>query len=309
MRALLVRSSWLVSPAQRWQAFCTFAVAFLVVSPAAWAGGQDAKERAAKRACLSGDYAKGVALLSDLYIDTDDPTYIFNQGRCFEQNGRYQDAITRFREYLRKIQDAGHHGDPSTERHIADCEALLAKERGQAPKDATPASPPIESETSRPAKKTVELPPLVAPEPPSAPAPISSQAAPLPAPPTPASQPESEVTSTAAGARPGSGLRVIGIVGMGLGVAAIATGAVLAVKANDVASELEASPTSYERGKESTRSRYATLSNVGYAVGGACVVGGAVLYYLGWRAGHSASMALVPAFTSASAGAVVQGAF
>jgi hypothetical protein len=104
-------------------------------------------------------------------------------------------------------------------------------------------------------------------------------------------------------------LRVIGIVGMGLGVAGIATGALLAVKANNLASELEASPTSYERSKESTRSSYATFSNVGYAVGASCVAGGAVLYYLGWRAGHSASVALVPAFTSASASVVVQGAF
>ena len=46
-------------------------------------------------ACLSGDYTKGVAILSELFVDTKDPTYLFNQGRCFEQNRRYDDAIAR----------------------------------------------------------------------------------------------------------------------------------------------------------------------------------------------------------------------
>jgi hypothetical protein len=32
-------------------------------------------------ACLSGDYTKGVAILSELFVDTKDPTYLFNQGR------------------------------------------------------------------------------------------------------------------------------------------------------------------------------------------------------------------------------------
>jgi hypothetical protein len=61
-----------------------------------------AQERAARKACLKGDYGKGVDILADLFVDTKDPTYIFNQGRCFEQNRRYEDAIGRFEEYLRR---------------------------------------------------------------------------------------------------------------------------------------------------------------------------------------------------------------
>jgi hypothetical protein len=45
----------------------------------------DAKARAAKTACLAGDYAKGVAILSELYVSTNDPVHIFNQGRCFNR--------------------------------------------------------------------------------------------------------------------------------------------------------------------------------------------------------------------------------
>jgi hypothetical protein len=64
----------------------------LLVGPFARAAGKKPKElpagkagqeRAARKACLSGDYAKGVEILSDLFIDTKDPVYLFNQGRCF----------------------------------------------------------------------------------------------------------------------------------------------------------------------------------------------------------------------------------
>src|SRR5207248_8292829 len=62
----------------------------------------DARELQAKEACLGGHPDKGIELLAQLYAETNDPTYIYNQGRCFEQNGRPADAVTRFREYLRK---------------------------------------------------------------------------------------------------------------------------------------------------------------------------------------------------------------
>src|SRR5450631_2643141 len=63
---------------------------------------QDARELQAKEACLGGHPDKGIELLAQLYAETNDPTYIYNQGRCFEQNGKASDALTRFREYLRK---------------------------------------------------------------------------------------------------------------------------------------------------------------------------------------------------------------
>ena len=68
-----MRSSWL------W--VCLLAP--LLVAGQARAARVDARERAAKKACLTGDAAKGVEILADLFIDTDDATYIFNQGRCF----------------------------------------------------------------------------------------------------------------------------------------------------------------------------------------------------------------------------------
>jgi hypothetical protein len=60
----------------------------LFATGSARAGGIDARERQAKRACMLGDTKKGVEILTDLYLDTSDATYIFNQGRCYEQNGQ-----------------------------------------------------------------------------------------------------------------------------------------------------------------------------------------------------------------------------
>ncbi|MBN2576269.1 MAG: hypothetical protein JXP73_17035 [Deltaproteobacteria bacterium] len=102
--------------------------ALLLTTRAGQAQSIDAKERTAKKACLAGDFAKGVAILSELYVSTDDPTYIFNQGRCFEQNRRYEDAIARFQEYLRVGKRLSKLDKTTAQTHIADCESLLAKQ-------------------------------------------------------------------------------------------------------------------------------------------------------------------------------------
>ena len=52
---------------------------------------------------MLGDSKKGVEILADLYLNTNDPNYIYNQGRCFEQNGENEKAILRFQEYQRKV--------------------------------------------------------------------------------------------------------------------------------------------------------------------------------------------------------------
>ena len=66
---------------------------------------QSATEKAAKKACATGDFAKGVDLLADLYVESNDISWVYNQGRCYQQNNRWEQAISRFREYLRKAKD------------------------------------------------------------------------------------------------------------------------------------------------------------------------------------------------------------
>jgi hypothetical protein len=102
---------------------------------------------------------------------------------------------------------------------------------------------------------------------------------------------------------------VTGAITFGVGVAGVAAGLGLALAANHLAGELEASPSSYQRSKERTRASYASASTIGYAAGAACVAGGVLLYYLGWRQGRVSSATVEPMLSAQTAGALLQVAF
>lgn len=100
----------------------------LAAMPASADDGVETRERAARTACLSGDYGKGVALLSELFVDRRNPTYIFNQGRCFEQNRRYEDAIARFNEYLLVGKNLSAEERADADARIAACKEAAASQ-------------------------------------------------------------------------------------------------------------------------------------------------------------------------------------
>jgi len=253
----------------------------LLVTRLGHAGSSEEKERAARMACLSGDSAKGVAILTELFIDTKDSTYIFNQARCFEQGLRYAEAIARFQEYLRVAKKASKSEKADAEKHIVDCEGLLAKQQALAV--ATPPPAPAPVLTRQPAAPV----PVVAASPP-----VVQQVNPQPA------------------GSSGSGLRTAGVITVAVGGVALVAGVVLNLKVNSMASDLQKTD-GYTSNKESDRKTYETLGWVSYGVGAACVATGAVLYYLGQRPGSagSSSVALVPAFAPGQAGAILKGAF
>jgi len=251
-------------------------VSLVLATSPALAGSRQAQERTARTSCLSGDYAKGVAILSELFVDTKDATYIFNQGRCFEQNSRYQDAIARFQEYLRTGKKLSESDKADAQKHIADCEDMLAKQNRAAEVASTPPPPP-----------------------PAAPAPVVE----VPAIVQPASPPS-------ASGEPGVHLRTAGVVTAAAGGAALVTGLILNLKVNSMASDFQ-TLNGYTDSKESQRKSYETWGWVSYGVGAGCVATGAVLYYLGSQAGKNgnAGVALLPAFAPGTAGAVLTGAF
>jgi hypothetical protein len=255
------------------------------------AAGFESKEKMARKACISGDYAKGVDILADLFVETNDLNYVFNQGRCFEQNGRYKDAINRFHEYARKLKDTGKPVDPEVERHIRDCQAVLDKETG-----ATPAA-------SRPAAR---------PASPIAPTPTPGSSDGLPGSESGARsvEPQAQLVQAGPATRTtGAGLRIAGLTALGVGLASLATGVLLNVKANNMAAELDRSDTSYSRSKESTRAAYETWGWVGYGVGAACVAGGTILYLVGYGQARQRQLPLVPIAGAGLAGAALQGTF
>jgi len=243
-----------------------------LVGPVARAQGPEKRERTARTSCLSGDYAKGVAILSELFVDTRDPTHIYNQGRCFEQNQRYKDAIGRFQEYLRVGRKLSAEEVSETKKHIADCQQFLG------------------------VANTSQRPPPVAVEPPSpAPVEVTVVAAPQPA----------EATADL-----GRGMRTAGIIVGAGGVAAVVAGGLLSLKANSLASDMETLD-GFSPDRESSQRSYRNLGTAAYGVGAACIVTGGVLYLLGLRKAptRTPSTAFAPIVAPGVAGAALRGAF
>jgi hypothetical protein len=245
---------------------------------------QESKERIARMSCLSGDYAKGVAILAELFVDTMNSTFIFNQGRCFEQNRRWEDAISRFEEYLRVNKKPKKSDKAEAEKHIAECQVQLAKQSSH------PAAPVVSQSPVPPVAPPVDEPlRAVPPAPPVSPVPVVQQAAP-------------QSTS-------GSGLRTAGIITASVGGAALISGLIFNLKANSMISDMQKLD-GYSSSKASDRDSYVTLGWIGYGVGAACVATGAILYYFGLRSTPSSgSVALVPAPGPGQFGALLKGAF
>jgi hypothetical protein len=91
----------------------------------------DPRETEARRECLAGRYQRGIDLLAALFTETRDPNHIFNQGRCFEQNNRPDEAISRFREYLRKAPNLPPAEAAEVQAHIRDCEKMKSEQRAE----------------------------------------------------------------------------------------------------------------------------------------------------------------------------------
>jgi hypothetical protein len=251
--------------------------ALLLVLPQAHAEEREVRGRAARKACLTGDATKGTEILADLFIDTKNPVYVYNQGRCFEQSNRYDEAVARFREYLRLATTAKEEEKLDAQKHIADCEALLAKTRAPAEAPVPTRDAANEPQTTPPAVTAQSDPLLVTRQLPSA---ESSPA--------------------------GAALRTAGVLTAAVGGASLVAAVVLNIKANSTIDDLYRH---FDKDTDSSGKTYKTLSQVGYGVGAACVAGGALLYYLGWRAGDSAKVALLPSFGPGIAGVNLEGAF
>lgn len=238
------------------------------------------QERAARKACLNGDTNKGVSILSDLFVDTENPTYIYNQGRCLEQNARYADAAVRFEEYLR-VADASLSAEDRTaaEKHLATCRERAAEERRAAAQLASP--------------------PFVQPSPT----------------PAPGFSPALVVSAPQAAPTSGRYLLPAGIITASVGVAVIVGGVVLATKANGILDDMQSQVGGYSARKEDDVDTYRNWAYVGYGVGAACVAAGGVLIGLGIKARSKSSneaatkVALVPAIGGGHVGAALTGGF
>jgi len=241
-------------------------------------GKPEAPDKVAKKACAAGDYRKGVEILADLYVRTDESAWIFNQGRCYEQNHQWVSAIDRFREFQRKAKNLSPQTSAEAESHIADCKRYLAEEEA---KSAPPPAP--------------------------TPAPVVALPAAVPAPPPAAAVVNATITSPPpAEHEAGGAMRATGIVVAGVGVATLAAAVALNLQANQLARDANKtqSPST-----ESSQKSYKTGALICYGAGAAALVTGGVLYWLGRAQGGQAAVALLPTWTPGEATITLRGEF
>ncbi len=121
--------------------FCSRTAAAQVVPPAV-PSENEVREQEARTACGAGDVDKGIKILAELFTRTEDMTYVFNQGRCFQQNGRGREAVVRFREFLRRAGTTDGEAKQEAERFVRELEAELkiAEQTADKP-DSAPSAP------------------------------------------------------------------------------------------------------------------------------------------------------------------------
>jgi tetratricopeptide (TPR) repeat protein len=130
-------------------------VALAATFAAAPAVAVDAREMKGREEFAAGRYQEALDIFAKLYAETLHPIYLRNVGRCYQNLGDPDRAITSFREYLRKHKTIGPHERSEVEGFIAEMEELK-KQRAAAV--ATPAPPP-------PSAASTITPLVVAPQP------------------------------------------------------------------------------------------------------------------------------------------------
>ena len=125
----------------------------LATAPARASDKIDAKERKARVECAAGNYAEGVRLLAELWVTTGDANWVYNQGRCYEQSGQNDLAVSRFREYLRKAPSLPAEHVEAVNRRIDELQRQASNRAAPAPTVinlVSPASPPAQAQAPTP---------------------------------------------------------------------------------------------------------------------------------------------------------------
>jgi len=103
----------------------------------------DKRPDEALAACASGNVDRGIAILGELYAETRNPSYVFNQGRCYQKNGQLEPARHRFAEYLRIGTNEPPEDIQRAQGFIKEIDDTLARQRASqpAPVIVAPAGP------------------------------------------------------------------------------------------------------------------------------------------------------------------------
>jgi tetratricopeptide (TPR) repeat protein len=286
----------------------------MLMAVASRAGAEDdARERetakrefqAGTREFELGKFEEAIKHYEEAYRHRDNPVLLYNLAQAHRLAGHHTQALRLYRQYLARQTDAPNREEVS--QKIALLEKLVENERvarsmppegavrpGEQPPKAT--APPGEEgqKPSEPANKVL-------------PAPSGPEASHLAAP-TPPEKPAPPPV-------PGRKLKIAGLVVAIVGVGALAGGIASGVLAQQQANAVVAEAKAHQRFQDSqdtTGLADQTAEAVLFAVGGAAVIGGAVLYYVGWRQGareRSRKLVFTPSIGLHSAGIALEGRF
>ncbi len=208
-----------------WRRCCAGLCLLLVSLVASRSHGQqpapqpDGREMEARQMFGVGRYAEALEIYGKLYAETAHPTYLRNIGRCYQNLGDPDKAISSFREHLRQARDLPPDQRAQVEGYIREMEEL---QRKRAAASHPPAPPPVAPRP--PPSATTSAPPAFVAPPPPVPA-----ATPSPPPAVVAAPATSDAGQPPAGAR--TGRRTAAYVVGGASVAALAVGAFFGVRA------------------------------------------------------------------------------
>jgi hypothetical protein len=223
-----------------------FVAAGLLVHPARAQSEDDIekREKAALAACDSRKVEQGIEALGRLWADTENATYIYNQGRCYQKNGMAADAINRFQEFLRVAKD---HPVEHPEL-IGRAEAFVKELENELASHPAPPPPPT--------------------------SPIAGQPSPSSAPPVEVVAPPAATSAAPPQAAARDWRRLLGYGTAALGGATMVTGSIVAVvsahHANDARDRYTSAQTGdvYDRARSDFQSAR-THNRVGWVLAGA----------------------------------------
>jgi tetratricopeptide (TPR) repeat protein len=142
----------------------TLALALVVsaafASPAA-AEDETTAERQARTYFATGDYKQALEIYARLYVETMHPTYLRNIGRCQQNMGEADKAISTFREYLRKAKNLTPDQRAEIDGYIAEMEQLK-RSQSQSQSTITVVPPPATPPPSASPPPLVDQPAVVA---------------------------------------------------------------------------------------------------------------------------------------------------
>jgi hypothetical protein len=253
------------------------AILLLVAAPAE-AQKPDAREVKARELFAVGRYQEALQIYGKLFAETAHPTYLRNIGRCYQNLGDPDKAISSFREYLRQARDVPADQRAQVEGYIREMEDLKRKrEASTAPPSIAPPPPAI----ANPPPGAVP-PPKVAALPPLSPPPAMTGGSPGGAPLVEVSAPASPPPPSA----PGRGRHITAIVVGSVAAAALITGAAFGVRAfskhgqsDDMCPKVDGVEQCTVRGVE-LNEQAKTAARVSDIAFGAGLVGAAVATYL-----------------------------